>query len=272
MDTKGKVVTSIGVGIGVIAAWWLLRGRGAPSLGSEMGAPDPSRVYLAAVSQVKKALAGTPLDDYRQAENLSLFWATAENDALAYLKTGYWLAVASRLAKDGSLARAAEANMVKAGKTRSGQKSNITAIFTDASKLVAKVAAGNKALGAVVKVLATQADPGMIASWQQSVYDQSTTGIIKGTIAKSAEDVSTAAHTIRGIFTGEKPPGMSDFTWFMWKWGLRVGIMGSVGIGLWLTFGSKGKALAAAAKSVVAKARAGALAAKAALTDTREAE
>lgn len=286
MET-GKIVAGVGVGMGALAAWWWWRRErgGAPgALGLTLPAwmtgarssTSSTGLAIAAGRQTARALAGSPLSDYRQAEDQKLFWNTAEDDAAAYWKSAYWMAVASRIARDGNLARAAGANMVRGNwlgsLPGSGYKTGgISDIFTAAAKLVTQAAKGNRQLSSVAAVLARQADPGVIATWQQAVSEQSPAGIVKGTIEKSGEDVGTLAGVLRGIFTGDLPPGMSPTRWFFYKWGLRAALIAAGGLGLWLTFGVKAQRFATAAASIGQAGRTFATHARAALTATKAA-
>jgi len=290
---NGRIVTGVGVGIGALLAWWWWRRRRAASAavavaGPALGLTFPSwmtgqrpssagtELALAAGKQTARALAGQALDTYTKAEDLNLFWNTAENDQGAYWKAAYWLAVASRISKDGSLARAAGKNMVKGnalGATPgSGLKTGgITGIFSDAARLVSSAAKGNRQLGAIAKTLASFSDPKLIAAWQEGVSESSPAGIVKGTVAASAGDVATGASALRGIFTGELPRGMDPARWFFLKWGLRAGIVLSGGIGIWLMFSPKARKIGAAASSLSEAGRTFAGQARAAITAAKAA-
>lgn len=282
----GKIATGVGVGLGALLAWWWWR-RGKDGAGP-LGITLPSWVTgtsssasttdlaIAAGKQTARALAGQALADYRQAENLSQFWNTAEDDAAANWKAAYWLAVASRISKDGSLARAAAARMAKGnllgGMPGSSLKTGgIPSIFSDAAKLVTAAARGNRQLLTIAKTLAGFSDPKLIAAWQQTREEGSAAGVVKGTIAASGQDAVTGATVLRGIFTGELPKGMDPTRWFFLKWGLRAGIVTASGIAIWLLVSPKVRKLSAAASSLHDVGREFAAKAKVAITAAKAA-
>lgn len=291
MQTAGKVATGLGVGLGVLLAVWWVRHRAAVNVaGRLLAGPDgmgftfpswvtgakpsssTSELALAANRQVARALAGTPLSDYRKAEDLQLFWNTAEDETGAYWKSAFWMAVASRIAKDGALARAASARAIKGnalGALPGGslKKAGIAGIFSDAAKRISQAAKGNRQLVAISGTLAHFSDPALIATWKQGIEEQSTVGILKGTIAASTEDTVSILAVIRGIFTGEQPKGMDAARWWRLKWGLRAGIVATGGIALYLYASPKVRKVASVASSLGAAGRDFATKAKAALTD-----
>lgn len=278
---QGTIATGVGVGLGALLAFWWYRRRqgGIGPLGltfpSWVTGARPSSsttdLAIAAGKQVARAVAGQRLTDYRKAEDMQLFWNTAEDDASAYWKSAYWMAVASRLSGDASLARAAVANQLKGnalgGVPGSSLKTGgIAGIFSDAARQVTQVAKGNRQVSAIAKTLAGFSDPKLIAAWQQNVEESSTTGIVKGTVAASAEDAGTVAGVLRGIFSGELPRGMDPTRWFFMKWGLRIGLVTASGIGIWLLVSPKVRKAAAAASSLGVAGKEFAQRAKLALT------
>lgn len=131
-----------------------------------------------ASKQVAKALAGSKLSDYRSAEDVSTFWYAPTSAATAYLKSAYWLAVASRLGGSG-LASSASAALAKGNASlynplaiaASSFLTSPQAILTDAGEKIAAVAGSNKQLVAVARILgvqATQVDAAKARAWEQS--------------------------------------------------------------------------------------------------------
>ena len=277
--TGGVIGLIIVAGLGY--RWWRVRKTEASRLEAvgafgELGIELPSwltggqassalyDLYGAAGKQVRAAKRGDRLAGYRQAEGIKLFWNTARNDGGAYVKTAYWLAVASRIAGSNVLGKAAARNLrlgsVFVASVVPGTSlldSKVTPIYKSAGALVSRESRGNASLRAIAKILGTQADPAMVKGRQKAVWEASRSGVVVGTIESSAGDVATIAETARGLITGAKPSALSPAWWFWWKWGLRIGIGGAVLVGLRIAFAPQWRAARTAASSGARAARQG---------------
>lgn len=92
---------------------WAEPGLHVPPAWGDLGTitgPEDMRLSRAAMYQIAKAYAGSRLAAAEQAEDMSLFATTAINNATAYLKAAYWIAVAARVV--GSRLLAARAQVV----------------------------------------------------------------------------------------------------------------------------------------------------------------
>jgi hypothetical protein len=261
------VWTGIGLGALVALGWWRASrsgplgwlGLALPAwLTGKAASESAWSLTTASYKQVGRAAAGAPLTDYRQAEDASLFWQTASNDGGAYLKTAYWLAVASRLARDRTLAASAAYNQNKGQALISAPggsylTGNVSSIYADAAARVSGAASGNRQVAAIATLLGQHAGSGMVAGRKQVTTERSVSGQVKGGIAATGEDVGTVLAVVRGVFSGERPPGWSDTRWFMWKWGLRVGILAALGIGVWAYTGGPVRAARRAAAGLAMK-------------------
>lgn len=151
-----------GVGAAVLAGYLMGR-RKQGALGgwlpSWSTSESATKIANAARKQVSLAQSGRRLSDYRSAEDLSLFWSTAPNVALAELKASYWLAVAARVSGKASLATSAKTLFAR-GLARLPASANtdtnaISAVYQAAGAQVA--AAGRTAnLKAIAKALGVQ--------------------------------------------------------------------------------------------------------------------
>jgi hypothetical protein len=195
---------------------WGAHGQGSaqPSWGAHWGAFDTIKLAVKASAQIKRAVSGITLSDYRQAEDFSSFLYTADSTGAAYFKAAYWLAVASRLMSNTGLT-------IKAGKALAkGQATSGTAIFgvslgassilTDAGKAVAAVAeqTGSAQGAAVARILGVQAT--QVEGAVQRAWETSLTGRVVDAARGSIATVGRAAE----VAVAPKP------TWF---WPVAIG-------------------------------------------------
>lgn len=218
----GVAVTAFGLG----AWYWHRRVMAAPLNGYTLDLPP---LLLKAERQIVKAAAGSKLDSYKSAEDFSAFLPAPTTNAEAYAKAAYWLAVASRLLQNRSLAAQAQALQVRGNATYSLPGSSwldgsVGSIMADATQTLAKVAGTNRNALAVLAILRTQGSPGMIASARQTEADK---GVIANTVEATAADIAKAATTAKGIVTGE---GVSF--WTKWGWRLGIGAVALLGLGI----------------------------------------
>lgn len=185
-----------------------------------------------ASAQVDKALSGSRLSSYRDADDIAHFWTVATNVRDAYLKAAYWLAVAAQCASSNSLANYAKAYYANGvGLSVTGEPANV---YKQAASIVASTLP-NDVNGRAIRAALAESDQSKIDTAKKAEFESSVVGIATGTVKTSASDVARATDIARGVVTGKKPRGMSNFEWWMKKWGWRVGI-GAVGVGtlLWL--------------------------------------
>ncbi len=221
-------------------------------------------LYRAASDQVSRAKKGQRLNDYRQAEDLRRFWSTATSNIEAYVKTAYWLAVASRIAGSNDLGKKAGRNLNKsrayflaAGYLLSRYPDGeVPAIYADARAAIQQ-AGDNAQLRAIAKILGEQGKAEAIETAEQAAWESSPGGVYVGTVKRNLQDVATIAQTARGLVTGEKPGGMDPNKWRWMKWGLRLGIGTAALVGLRLLFAAEWKAVRGAASSTWGAARRG---------------
>lgn len=218
---------------------------------------DVARIYDAATAQIEKA--GTPLSDYRQAEDIALFWGGAATDQVAYAKAAYWVAVAARLEGNSTLATYARTLMDEANRFRlipgsDSYTSNIQTIFGNA-RTALQPYSGHAGIRSIMGALGGSAS---VTSTAQQVQDDRS--VFYNTAAKSGSDVASALAYTRGLVTGEKPPGYTDMAWFAHKWGGRAVaglLVAGVGYGIWKWYGvgEKVSKVKHIAKSALSSAR-----------------
>lgn len=126
---------------------------------SAAGGYPLAKLESAAAYQIRKAYVGAPLSDMMQAEDNAMFQRSALDDAGAYMRTAYWMAVAARIV--GSRMLAARADLSLAAGKAAGLSSfvskqftgNVGLLYTNAAKAVRDYAAGNPAALAVASKL-----------------------------------------------------------------------------------------------------------------------
>lgn len=139
--------------------------RSSPAWGDDMGAAAISR---AAMYQLAKAYAGSRLASPEQAEDAATMASVPTTTATAYLKAGYWMAVAARIAGSRLLAASAQIAITKGNSllmVTVGAYEQVTtavaSILTDAATTVrgygvASVAARLDALAASASTIKAQ--------------------------------------------------------------------------------------------------------------------
>ena len=161
----------------------------------------------------------------------------------AMLKTAYWLAVASRYGYPTLLTEAERLHKKAydsiltyafgSGDNYSENAMAIQKIFdSGAAALDAAGARKDGRMTGFYKTFNIMMNPENMALTKQDRESQSPGRILENV----GKDISDAVYVLRGLVTGEKPPGMSDTEWFFRKWGLRAGI-GVVGVGILLFVG-----------------------------------
>lgn len=226
-------------GATVAGAMWAKKRLSQGSMGFVFPFTDVAKIYDAAANQVSKAQAGTPLSDYRQAEDSALFWGGATTDQVAYAKAAYWVAVAARLEGNATLATYARSLMDEANRFRlipgsDAYTSNIQTIFGNA-RTALQPYSGHAGVRAIMGALG-----GSAAETHTAQQVQQDRQVLANTAAKSGSDVAAALSYARGVVTGEKPHGYTDLSWFMHKWGARAAtglLVAGVGYGIWKWYG-----------------------------------
>jgi hypothetical protein len=187
----------------------------------------------------------SPLDDYRHAENVNLFWYAPTNVQDAHLKAAYWLAVASRVGNKPSLAAKAATQLAQANPATASIAmfvSDPQTIIGDAGKTVAAVVGTNKQLKAVAAILgvhATQAE----AATSRAMWETSPAGILVGTGQKTAQDAQAALEKAASVVTDPKP---------IWFWPV-VGIGGFVLVALVLGIALRTSPTGMAARAAISR-------------------
>lgn len=164
------------------------------------------------------------------------FWLAPAYNVHAYFVAAYWLAVGAALTGDASLRQLAEENL-SSGENRNyvfvqGAQGDVETILNNAANNLKRFPQATPAYEAIKRLN----DPSFRASQEEQQWVQSGVGIAAGTTEGSAEDIARAAEIGRGVFTGEKPSGMSDWEWFFtrYKWtiiGVGVGTVALIAIG-----------------------------------------
>ena len=226
---KGKYGLALVAILGVL--WWRRRQAKAVALAGDLGGNDLQTMGRAMHAQVQAAKKREVLSDYRHADDQQLFVKAPINVAQAHYKAGYWLAVAARCSQAWSLADLADQAERAVTRTVRLKPSTttgaISAILTSAATAIRQAAPTNPGAKAAAAALASLADPGKIQTMKNVATSQSTWEITKGTVSGGASDVADAIVYMRGLVTGEKPPGVSEWAWFAQKWGIRIAIVGS---------------------------------------------
>lgn len=251
MKTYHKVLLAGAVGYGLYR--W---GRHAEqkNLGLTLPFTQESAILTAARSQVLKAMSGTALSDYRSAEDVNLFWKAPVGGQEANAKCAYWLAVASRILNNKTLAAQAYKFSVKAFFYAQTPGSSLiegeaAPVLKEAVEIL-KPYAGNKQITAILAALGHQVIEGTVIQ-DQAKKEQA---VAVNTAAASAEDAASLVQYGRGIITGEKPPGSNSTYFAVVKWGGRL----VLGAGVLLLLRYALKPYLEGAKSVWGKAKAGA--------------
>jgi hypothetical protein len=161
----------------------------------------------------------------------------------AMLKTAYWLAVAARYGHPALLTeserlqkKAYDSILTYAFGSGDNYSESVSAIQRiidgGAASMDAAGARTDGRLTGIYKIFNVQMDPTGI-SYTKDVRESQSAGRILDNVGN---DITNAVYVLRGLVTGEKPPGMSDTEWFFRKWGLRAGI-GVVGVGILMVVG-----------------------------------
>lgn len=161
----------------------------------------------------------------------------------AMLKAAYWLAVASRYGYPALLTEAERLNKKAydsiltyafgSGANYSESQSAIQRILTDAQASLDNAGARTDSrMTGVYKVFGVQMDPESRKVTEEVRETQSAGRIFD----RAGKDITDAVFFVRGLVTGEKPPGMSDWDWFVRKWGTRM-VIGAVGVGALMVVG-----------------------------------
>lgn len=220
--------------------------------------------------QVEAATSHLPLSDFRQAEGSNKFYGTPGDEAGAYFRAAFWLAVAARCSQVWSLRDPADAQMRKGiaaqkrtfGMGGSARESVISSIMLSAGQAILAAAPKNPGAKAAAAALGSMGSPEQVAIKAQTVREQSAGGMIKGTYEASKKDVTDTAtkafdiiamssNAVR-LLLGIDPPGDGPVDpWWNWKkWVLRGGVAVAVILGLRLWFAPQYHA----AKAVVIRA------------------
>lgn len=164
------------------------------------------------------------------------FWLAPTYNVHAYFVAAYWLAVGALLTGDSSLRQLAEENL-SSGENRNyvfvqAAQGDVEAILDNAANNLNRFPQARPAYEAVKRLN----DPSFRWSQEEKQWVQGPLGVAEGTATGSAEDVAKAAEVGRGLFTGEKPSGMSEWEWFFtrYKWtliGVGVGTVALIAVG-----------------------------------------
>ena len=179
-----------------------------------------------AAKTVEYAAKNTKVIGYSEALRLvpphASFWLAPVYDVHAYFAAAYWLAVGALLTGNPALLHLAEENL-SSGENRNyvfvqGMQGGVEDILNAAKAQLAQFPPAAPAYEAVARL----SDPNFKRAQEETQWQQSGAGMAEGTLTGSGEDVAAAAEIGRGVFTGEKPQGMSDWQWFFtrYKWTL----------------------------------------------------
>jgi len=218
----------------------------------------------AAASQVKRALRLQPLSDYRKAGDIGIFMKGAGSVADANFISAYWLAVAARLTRNRTLARAAMHRQAYA-QARAGMPGSTTIFRGDAADIqeplrsaaaqiqrtVGTQAATDPNLRAVLAALGAQQASTAVS--RQAAVDQSIVTQARGTTTRSVADGAGMLDWARALMPGLTPV-VPKPAWQVWA--LRgVALAGGMGV-LAIVFRPYLKAGQAAARGVRAESQA----------------
>lgn len=208
----------------------------------------------AAGIQIAKATAGSTLTDYRSAEDIAQFWTAATSGEEAYLKAAYWLAVAARLVGSRTLAATAASYQLRATALMGTPGSSLIvadprSIYSDAAAQIQSYRA-NPQIAAILALMGHAAKEG-VGTQKQAVVESRT---IANTVAKTGEDAADITAYLKGMITGERPPGADPWKFLAVKWGGRV----LVGVAALLALRAVAAPYLTAAKATVARVTGGA--------------
>lgn len=183
-------------------------------------------------AQLEAASAGQVIASPQAIVTKNWFWTAPTNTASAYALSAYWLAVAARVGYP-SLVNPARAFFAEASRTAvpSMDPAAIKAVLSKA--VVALDAAGglkDRRLAGVYRGMGEWSKASSIERAQALEYQQSTRGILTGTVKGTATDVAAIGEQAGRVITGKKPPGTPEWLWFLQRnaWFL---IGGTVAVG-----------------------------------------
>lgn len=232
-----------------------------PSLDKSTASSNMLSLLNAVRKQLVKVKAKTALTDPRSAEDVSLFWTTARNEAGAWVKCAYWLAVAARVSQfPPELVKAAKSYAAKAYALgalpgSSLKKSGTQGIYERTASLIGALP-DSPNIRSILATLRENATVGARNTVDQAATERSVSGKAAGFAESVGHDVSTVSSVIRGLFTGKSPTGMGSGRWTVLKWGIRLAIIGSIALGIRLMLGPEISKIKAAIGTVKMKAKA----------------
>jgi len=196
------------------------------------------KTFFAAVYHVDQAKMGTPLVNYRSAEQLFRFWKVPRVAREAYAHAAAWTALVSRLLQSQELASAAEDFLDDASGflVRIRRKTDeIPGIMADAISTI-QAGAGPQAtrpdIRAIISTLTRYSDPASILETLKIEAEKTPIAQIEHFTEGVAEDVSSGAGVvlpgIRKLLglspKGPKAPGAG----WPWQWKVGLGLGGAV--------------------------------------------
>ena len=206
------------------------------------------KLAAAVAKQIAAAKFKQNLPDYRQAEDITLFYKNPADIFAASYKAAWWLAVAARTSQVWSLTDLAVkqqelgasgldgsggATSLERYKSYWGPVFNVETTATDPAAIskilksagasILAVAANNGGAKAAAAALGQLGDTGAIRTQQQVNQDASASGLAAGTMGKNFEDVATIADALRSLGTGNVPRGWTQAQWDAFKMKLYIG-------------------------------------------------
>lgn len=164
------------------------------------------------------------------------FWLAPMYNVHAYFVAAYWLAVGALMTGDAALRQLSQ-DALSSGENRNyiliqEASGDVETILDNAINHLARTPQTK----APYEALKRLRDPNFRASQEALLAETSAAGMASGAAAGSAEDAARAVEIGRGVFTGEKPSGMSDWEWFFtrYKWtiiGVGVGTVALIAVG-----------------------------------------
>lgn len=247
-----------GIGVAALYGAYRLGHRQQAQLGLTLPfTPEATKLNTlsrAAGVQVGKALQGILLSDYRSAEDIGLFWGAATTAEEAYFKGAYWLALASRATGARQLAAEATGMIGKGSALMATPGSSLIgadprAIYADVARQLTPYTT-NVQVKAILALLGHTVKEGV--STQQKAVDD--TRVAAGAVAKTGQDAVDILSYLKGMVSGEKPPGADPWKFWAVKWGGRV----LVGVAALLALRAVAAPYLTAAKATVARVTGGA--------------
>lgn len=201
-----------------------------------------AKALVMAQGQVKQAMFGNWLQDYRHAEGGTTLPNTVLQGPSTLLDAkvlgAYWMAVAARLLEDRSLALKAQAQLGEVASVGAGYAAvldpqKVAASITEAANAIQLEASKNQADSSEDEVGKIKGVLGILGTWNAAfVQNSQDNSLVRQTINMQLSTWDKIQMFLAGVFwKGERPSYISKVAWPFLKWGTRI-FVGSMVLGV----------------------------------------